>query len=55
MQVSQANIATIRQYRTEGLSLRAIVTTAEKAGMVSRAGKPFHLTQIVRIVEKDVA
>jgi len=51
----QANIATIRQYRAEGLSLRAIVVTAEKAGLLSRVGKPFHLTQIVRILEKDVA
>jgi len=51
----QANIATIRQYRAEGLRLRAIVEAATKAGLLSRAGKPFHLTQIVRILEKDAA
>jgi site-specific DNA recombinase len=51
----QATIATIRQYRAEGLSLRAIVVAAAKAGLLSRADKPFQLTQIVRILEKDAA
>jgi hypothetical protein len=51
----QANIRIIRQYRAEGLSLRAIVGAAEKASLLSRAGKPFQLTQIVRILEKDAA
>jgi site-specific DNA recombinase len=51
----QATIATIRQYRAQGLSLRAIVVAAEHAGLVSRSGKPFQLTQIVRILEKDAA
>jgi site-specific DNA recombinase len=51
----QAAIATIRQYRAAGLSLRAIVVAAEKTGIVSRAGKPLRLTQIARILEKDAA
>jgi hypothetical protein len=51
----QAAIATIRQYRAEGLSLRAIVVAAEKTGIVSRSGKPLRLTQVARILEKDAA
>lgn len=51
----QANIAMIRRYRAEGLSLRAIVGAATKAGLLSRAGRPFQLTQVVRILEKDAA
>ena len=48
----QATIATIRQYRRDGLSLRAIVVVAEKACLVSRAGKPFQLTQIARMLKE---
>jgi DNA invertase Pin-like site-specific DNA recombinase len=47
----QAVISAITQYRAQGLSLRAIVTAAAKAGLTSRAGTPFHLTQIARILK----
>jgi DNA invertase Pin-like site-specific DNA recombinase len=51
----QAVIATIQQYRTAGLSLRAIVAAAEKAGLTSRAGTPFQLTQIARLLKAQGA
>lgn len=46
----QAIIHTITAYREHGLSLRAMVTAAHRAGLTSRAGTPFHLTQIARML-----
>jgi DNA invertase Pin-like site-specific DNA recombinase len=51
-EAEQATITTIAAYRRQGLTLRAIVQTAAKAGLVSRAGTPFQLTQIARIVKQ---
>src|SRR5882672_9091337 len=47
----QAVIATLKEYRKKGLSLRAIVVAAEKAGLTSRASKPFQLTSVVNILK----
>lgn len=44
-----AIIAIIRELRAAGLSLRAIVAQLAQRGIVSRAGKPFALTQVARI------
>ncbi|MBK8536482.1 MAG: recombinase family protein [Candidatus Competibacteraceae bacterium] len=43
-------IAVIREQRSLGLSLRAIVARLHERGYQSRAGKPLQLTQIMRIV-----
>lgn len=45
----QAIIASIRTLRAAGLSLRAVVAECERRGIISRAGRPFALTQIARI------
>ncbi len=45
----QAIIASIRTLRAAGLSLRTVVAECERRGIVSRAGRPFALTQIARI------
>jgi site-specific DNA recombinase len=47
----QAVMATIRQYRAQGLSLRAIVTAAAAEGLTSRVGTPLTLTQVARICQ----
>ena len=47
----QAVIATIAAFRTQGMTLRAIVTAAAQAGLTSRAGTPLHLTQVARLVK----
>lgn len=46
----QAAIATVRELRAAGLSMRAIVVECERRGIVSRAAKPLGLTQVGRIV-----
>ena len=45
----QAIIGEIRTMRAAGLSLRALTTECERRGLLSRAGRPFALTQIARI------
>lgn len=47
----QAVIRDVRALRTAGMSFREIVRECESRGVVSRAGRPFGLTSIVRIVE----
>ena len=51
----QAVLTTIKAYREQGLSMRAIVTEAERAGLLSRKGKPFQLTQIANMLKKGAA
>jgi DNA invertase Pin-like site-specific DNA recombinase len=46
----QEVIARIQAAHGSGVSLRGIVEDLEAAGVVSRSGKPLHLTQIVRIL-----
>ena len=48
----QTIIATIKTYRARGLSLRAIVTAAEREGLLSRTGKPFQLTQVAHMLHR---
>lgn len=45
----QAIIAEVRALRAAGLTLRAVVAECERRGLLSRAGRPFALTQIARI------
>jgi site-specific DNA recombinase len=45
----QAVIGQIRGLRAAGLSLRAVTAECGRRGMVSRAGRPFSLTQIARL------
>jgi len=45
----QAIIEQIRTMRAAGLSLRAVTAECERRGLLSRAARPFSLTQIVRI------
>jgi DNA invertase Pin-like site-specific DNA recombinase len=45
----QAVIGQIRAMRTAGLSLRAVTVECARRGLVSRAARPFALTQIARI------
>lgn len=46
----QAIIALTKQLRGEGYSLREIVEALAERGVVSRAGEPLQLTQVVRLV-----
>jgi hypothetical protein len=48
----QAVIASVRALRAEGRTLRAIVATLEKRGVLSRTSVPFQLTQVARIVKE---
>ena len=45
----QAVIGQIQAFRAAGLSLRAVTAECARAGLVSRAVRPFSLTQIARI------
>ena len=45
----QAVMAQIQAFRAAGLSLRAVTAECMRAGLVSRAVRPFSLTQIARI------
>lgn len=45
----------LRQWRAEGLTLRALHERAMKEGLVSRAGKPFTLSSIHALVKEDEA
>src|SRR5262249_30428690 len=51
-QEEQAVMATIAAYSTQGMTLRAIVQAAASIGLVSRAGTPFQLTQVARLVKQ---
>lgn len=51
----QAVIATMTAYRNQGMTLRAIVQAAARAGLVCRAGTPFQLTQIARMLKENAA
>ena len=46
----QVVITTIKTYRAQGLSLRALVVAAEQTGLLNRSGKPFQLTSIAHMV-----
>jgi DNA invertase Pin-like site-specific DNA recombinase len=45
----RAVIGHIRAFRAAGLSLRAVTAECTRAGLTSRAARPFSLTQIARI------
>jgi DNA invertase Pin-like site-specific DNA recombinase len=45
----QSVLAAIREMRAAGLSLRAVMVECERRGLLSRAARPFGLTQIARI------
>jgi DNA invertase Pin-like site-specific DNA recombinase len=45
----QTVIRAIRDLRSSGLSLRSVVAECARRGLVSRAGRPFALTQIARL------
>ena len=45
----QSIIGRIRAFRAAGLSLRAITVECARLGLVSRAARPFALTQIARV------
>ncbi len=45
----QGVLVVVRELRAAGLSLRAVVRALESRGLVSRAGKPFGLTQVARM------
>ena len=46
----QAVIKAVADFRAAGLTLRAIVSELDRAGLTSRAGKPLQLTQVARIL-----
>jgi DNA invertase Pin-like site-specific DNA recombinase len=46
----QAVLATVRDLRARGLAMRAIVASLEERGVRSRAGKPFALPQVARML-----
>ncbi len=45
----QSIISRIRAFRAAGLSLRAVTAECARVGLVSRAARPFALTQIARL------
>ena len=49
-QAEQAVIATVRAARARGLTLRAIVSELEAAGLSSRSGRPFQKRQVERML-----
>ena len=50
----QTTIDVIHNLSCNGLSLRKIVIELGKKGFVSRSGQPFQLTQVQRIVNKEL-
>jgi DNA invertase Pin-like site-specific DNA recombinase len=46
----QATIRDIEAMRADGMTLRAIANQCEYCGLVSRAGRPFGVTQIARVL-----
>lgn len=48
----QAALAKVRELRAGGLTLRATVAECERAGIVSRSGRPLSLTQVARIARR---
>jgi len=51
VEAEQKVIELVKQFRSEGLTLRAISTELENAGILSRSGKPFAATQVSRIAQ----
>lgn len=51
----QAIVARARSLRASGLSLRAVTRSLDAAGLRSRVGRPFGLTQVVRMLDSEVA
>lgn len=49
-EAEQAVIATVREGRARGLTVRAIALELEQAGIVSRRGKPLHFTAVADVV-----
>ena len=49
-EAEQAVIATVREGRARGLTVRAIALELEQAGIVSRRGKPLHFTAVADMV-----
>jgi DNA invertase Pin-like site-specific DNA recombinase len=49
-EAEQGVIATVHDLRTSGMSQRAIVAELAARGLISRAGKPFARTQVVRML-----
>lgn len=45
-------MAKVRDLRAAGLTLRAIVAECERAGLLSRSGRPFSLTQVARLARR---
>ena len=48
----QTTIGIIRAARAEGLSLRRIAADLERDGRLSRTGRPWHPTQILRVLTR---
>ena len=46
-------VAVVKQLRSQGMSLRAILHEINQQKYKSSAGKPFHLTQVVRMLNKQ--
>lgn len=49
-EAEQGVLSVVRELRAAGLSQRAIVAELAKRGLVSRVGRPFQATQIVRML-----
>ena len=43
-------MAAVREARARGLTVRAIALSLERAGIVSRRGKPLHFTAVADMV-----
>lgn len=51
VEAEQEVISLVKQYRADGVTLRVISSELERAGILSRAGKPFAPTQVNRIAQ----
>jgi len=47
----QAVLTFVRERRARGVTLRAIVAACQRRGLVSRAGRPFALRQVARMLD----
>lgn len=54
-EAEQGVLAIVRKYRAAGVPLRAIVAELAAAGLASRSGRPFQLTQVARIAKGAAA
>lgn len=52
-EAEQAVLAAVREARARGLTVRAIALELERAGIVSRRGKPLHFTAVADLVRAD--